>query len=239
MDDAEYALMDEAEQAMWWYRALHARLCAALSDVTGRVLDAGCGTGGFLAVLGRAAPALQLVGLEWSPLGAARAAAKTRAPIARGSVNALPFADASFDAAVSADVLCHAAVDPVAALAELRRVLRPGGLLELNMPAFAWLLSAHDRRVHNVRRVTTGELAGALADAGFTGVRVSYWNGLLLPLMVARRKLQARHEESASDVAPFSPWLDAALHAVTGLERRLPFPLPAGGSVLAVAHAAA
>jgi SAM-dependent methyltransferase len=239
MDDAEYALMDDAEQTMWWYRALHARVCTALAGVTGRVLDAGCGTGGLLAVLRGAAPSLELVGLEWSPLGATRAAAKTRAPIARGSINALPFAHATFDAAVSADVLCHAAVDPAAALAELHRVLRPGGRLVLNMPAFAWLLSAHDRRVHNVRRVTAGELAGVLAGAGFSEIRVTYWNGLLLPLMVARRKLQARHDESASDVAHFPPWLDATLHAVTSLERRLPFPLPAGGSVLAVAHVAA
>jgi hypothetical protein len=35
----------------------------------------------------------------------------------------------------------------------------------------------------------------------------------------------------------FSPWLDATLHGITALERRLPFPLPAGGSVLATAEA--
>ena len=43
--------MDAAEDRMWWYRAVHTRLCAALSRTRGSVLDAGCGTGGFLAVL--------------------------------------------------------------------------------------------------------------------------------------------------------------------------------------------
>ena len=99
--------------------------------------------------------------------GGRRAAAKSGAPVARGSVNALPFADASFDAAIAADVLCHRAVEPAPALAELRRVLRPGGRLVVNMPAYAWLLSAHDRQVHNARRCTARQLAAMLREAGF------------------------------------------------------------------------
>jgi len=237
MEPAEYDLMDVAENRMWWYRALHARIAEALAGIAGRVLDAGCGTGGLLATLAVRAPLLRSVGLEFSPIAVRRAAAKSGAALVRGSVNAMPFADASFDAAVAADVLCHAAVDPAATLAELRRVLRPGGRLVVNMPAFAWLLSAHDRRVHNARRQTAAELRAALVAAGFTRVRARYWNGLLLPLMIAERKLFARGADAASDVDIFSPWLDAILHGITALERRLPFPLPAGGSVLATAEA--
>jgi SAM-dependent methyltransferase len=155
--------------------------------------------------------------------------------LVRGSVNALPFAAGAFDAVVAADVLCHAAVEPAAALAELHRVLRPGGLLVANMPAYRWLLSTHDRRVHNARRWSAGAFRAALGQAGFAAVRVRYWNGLLLPLMIIERKLLARGEAAHSDVAPFSPGLDALFHAITTVERRLPFPLPAGGSVLATA----
>ncbi len=235
MEPAEYELMDAVEERLWWYRALRTRLADALSGVSGQVLDAGCGTGGLLAALGRDRPDLRLIGLEWAQAAAARAARKAAVPVARGSVNAMPFADAGFDAVVSADVLCHAAVDPAAALAECRRVLRPGGRLVLNMPAYAWLMSAHDRRVHNTRRVTVGGMRAMLARAGFTPRRVCYWNGLLLPAMIVQRKLLARGD-AASDVAVFPPWLDAILHGVTTFERSLPVAPPAGGSVLAIAE---
>ena len=232
MEASEYALMDEAEARMWWYRALHARLVAALDGVHGAVLDAGCGTGGLLVALRRERPDLALVGVEAAD-AARRAATKSGVPVVRGSVNALPFADAAFAAVMCADVLCHAAVEPDVALAEIRRVLRPGGRLVLNMPAYAWLLSGHDRRVHNVRRMTVRQTDEMLRQNGFGAVRARYWNGLLLPLMVAQRKVLAG---DASDVALFPPWLDAMLHGVTEIERRLPFPLPAGGSVLATAE---
>jgi SAM-dependent methyltransferase len=235
MEPAEYTLMDAAEDRMWWYRALHARLCDALAGTRGRVLDAGCGTGGFLAVLRTRRPDLFRFGLEWDQTAAARARTKSVAAVTRGSTNALPFADNGFDAAISADVLCHAAVDPGTALAELRRVLRPGGHLIVNMPAYQWLLSAHDRRVHNVRRLTAPATASMLRQAGFRSVSAHYWNGLLLPLMIVQRKILARGD-AMSDVAPFPPWIDATLHGITEFERRLPFPLPAGGSVLAIAE---
>jgi SAM-dependent methyltransferase len=235
MEPAEYALMDAAEDHMWWYRALHRRLLDSLAGIHGAVLDAGCGTGQLLARMREARPDLWRVGLEWADRASRRAAQKSGAPIVRGSVNGLPFADASFDAAIVADVLCHKAVDPVHALAELRRVLRPAGRLIINMPAYNWLLSDHDRLVHNVRRCTVRQLALLLRDTGFTGSRVSYWNGLLLPLMVVQRKLPTRRS-SASNVASFPPWLDAMLHGMTELEYRLPFALPLGGSVLAIAE---
>ena len=234
MEPDEYARMDAAEDRMWWYRALHARLLTALRPVRGRVLDAGCGTGGFLALLGARRPDLVRVGCEWSA-SASRAAGKSGAAMVRGSVSALPFAPASFDAAVAADVLCHAAVDPALALAELARILRPGGVLLVNMPAYRWLHSAHDRRVHNARRVGAGEMRAALRGAGLRPHSVAYWNGLLLPLMVAHRLAAARHA-ATSDVALFPPWLDATLYGITVLERRLLPRLPAGGSVFAVAR---
>jgi SAM-dependent methyltransferase len=234
MEPVEYALMDAAEGHMWWYRALHVRLCEALTSVRGRVLDAGCGTGGFLAVLRSRRPDLILFGIEWDAAASRRAQDKSLAAIARGSICTLPFADNSFDAVVCADVLCHASVDSHAALAESKRVLRPGGVVVLNMPAYQWLLAAHDHRVHNVRRFTASATTALLRQAGFGPIRTRYWNGLLLPLMILQRKILARGN-TVSDVAPFPPWLDATLHGVTKLERHLPFALPAGGSVLALA----
>jgi SAM-dependent methyltransferase len=237
MEPDEYARMDEVEARMWWYRALHTRLLDALGqqpDAT-PVLDAGCGTGGFLAALARARPSCQSFGLEWHAAAATIAAAKSNRPVARGSINELPFADHSFGAVVAADVLCHAAVEPFRALGEIGRVLRPGGRLIVNMPAFRSLMSAHDTQVHNTRRMSAGETRAMLEDAGFQVRRLRYWNCLLLPLMIVQRKILAR-SSGRSDVAAFPPWLDRILHGMTELERRLGFSLPAGGSVLAIAE---
>jgi SAM-dependent methyltransferase len=253
VESAEYALMDAAEDGMWWYRALHARVAQALRSRPGpaapaalrppalshaALLDAGCGTGGLLRRLAAACPDRPRFGLEYNPAAAARAAAKSGAVVASGDVARLPFADAAFGAVVSMDVLCHRGVDQAAALAEFRRVLAPGGTLVLNLPAFDWLMSAHDRRVHNARRYTAPQLRDLLAEAGFTQIQTQYWNAVLLPLMVLQRKILARQDDAASDVAPFPPWLDASLHLATRAEAalaRLGLRWPAGGSVLAVA----
>jgi len=240
MDAPEYDLMDAVEDRMWWYRAVHARILDALTARPGPPglpwLDAGCGTGGLLALL--AGLGRDLAGLEWNPRAAARAAEKSGAPVVSGDVNALPFPDRSFAACASIDVLCHRGVDPRRALAEIRRVLAPGGTLVLNLPAFDWLASAHDIRVHNARRTTRGATEAMLREAGFAELHVGYWNSLLLPLMVLQRKVLAREPDAASDVGEFPPWLDASLFAVTHAERllaRAGLRYPAGGSVLAIA----
>ena len=178
------------------------------------------------------------MGLEYDPGAAARARAKSGVPVANGSVLVIPFANASFQAVTSMDVLCHVAVEPAIALAEVHRVRVPGGQLVLNLPAFQWLLSAHDHRVHNVRRFTASQVARMLTDAGFSAVTARYWNGLLLPLMVLQRKIMASTPEGRSDVTAFPPWQDRLLFSITEVERqlaRLRLSVPAGGSVLAIA----
>jgi hypothetical protein len=133
------------------------------------------------------------------------------------------------------------AVDEPAALAELHRVLKPGGLVVLNLPAHEWLRSAHDIRVHTARRYERREIAEKLGHAGFDAARPRHWNSLLLPLMVLQRKILKRDEGAKSDVQPFPPWLDASLFAVCRAETallRAGLSFPMGGSVLATARRA-
>jgi SAM-dependent methyltransferase len=235
VERSEYERLSSVEERMWWFRGLHANLLAALAAAgeRRRILDAGCGTGGLLVRLGAACPGATVLGLELDPEALRLARGKSAAPLCRGSVDRLPFAPGAFDAILSADVLCHAGVDERRALAEFRRCLAPGGLLLLNLPAYPWLYSAHDRAVANARRYAAGALRRLLADAGFAAIRLGHWNSLLFPLMLLRR-LAGR--AGGSDVALLPAPLERGFAATLALERRLAgagLALPFGGSILA------
>ena len=112
------------------------RLAAAAVVRPGdRVLDAACGTGD-LAIADKRAGAASVVGLDFSERMLARARRKAPLEWVHGDLLALPFDDASFDAATIGFGVRNVA-DLDRALAELRRVLRPGGrlaILEITRP---------------------------------------------------------------------------------------------------------
>ena len=241
MEDSEYALMQRAEQRMWWYRAAHALLMdlymARIAGGAGPVVDAGCGTGGLLGKLSAIDPSRPLIGLDYHPLACHMAHDLHKAMVVTGSINQLPFADRSVDAILSVDVLSHRSVDEKAALAGVVRCLKSGGMLILNLPAYDWMMSIHDRRVYNGRRYTRRSITRLLQDAGFTSINASYWNSLLFPLMVIRRKILPLPGD-VSDVMEYNPCVDGLFFAVTRLERhlrRIGLVFPFGGSVLVAA----
>jgi SAM-dependent methyltransferase len=244
VERGEYERLSAAEERRWWFRGLHANLIAAWRSAATPpprpvVLDAGCGTGGFLKRLARARPDAVVLGLDVAPRACAMAQAKSGRPVCAGSVDALPFADASLDAVFSADVLCHRGVAEGAALVGFHRCLKPGGVAVLNLPAYRWLFSAHDLAVDNVRRYGRRDVRRLLAAAGFTRIRIAHWNTLLFPLMAARRKLPLPSRRApASDVAPLPAPVERAFRAAVALEGgwlRLGLPLPFGGSILVTA----
>ncbi|MBV9522825.1 MAG: methyltransferase domain-containing protein [Alphaproteobacteria bacterium] len=243
MERREYAKLNEIEGEMWWFRALHANLASAFRRrapaPTGHrtLLDAGCGTGGLLTRLAVELPGWNVFGLDADGGACAAARAKSGRAICVGSANAMPFADASLDAIVSADVLCHRNIEERRTLGQFHRCLAAGGLLVLNLPAYDWLLSSHDRAVHNVRRYTRRRLSTMLEAAGFAGIKTSYWNMLLFPLMAARRAFW-RGRTASSDVMLYPAPLEAAFRAVMRIEATLlkhGLTLPFGGSILATA----
>jgi 2-polyprenyl-6-hydroxyphenyl methylase/3-demethylubiquinone-9 3-methyltransferase len=152
IDNEYYEGMDE----LWWDPAgpaaiLHAInrprvdfYLRALGDLRGRlVLDAGCGGG--LVARELAAAGAGVVGVDRSlgSLGVARRATDGGFRPAQGRLERLPFADATFDAVVAADVLEHMP-DLPAAVAELARVLRPGGSLvfdTINRTPWSWFVA--------------------------------------------------------------------------------------------------
>jgi SAM-dependent methyltransferase len=238
---AEYRRMYEAEEAQWWYAGQRAIALALLGPALGgepagrRVLDAGCGTGYNLLELARLGRAS---GIDLAPEALAFCRQRgVRA--ARAGLLALPFADGTFDAVTSFDVIYHAWVpDDRAAVAEMARVLRPGGLLLVRVPALRALWGAHDAEVQSRHRYTRGELVALLEEAGLRVRRATYANSILFPLLLARRSIDRVMGREGSDVGFLPSPLEWAFRRVLLAEAalvRAGLSLPIGASVVALA----
>jgi len=120
------------DQAEFWSQRL---ILPALDYKPGeRLLDVGCGVGAVLGVIGRRFPGLQLAGIDIEPrqIDAARAHLPTVGTDLRvGDARALPWPDGSFDHAYMMWFLEHLR-DPLPALRQVRRVLRPGGSVTIH-----------------------------------------------------------------------------------------------------------
>ena len=217
----------------WWYRARSELLHAALGEHLGRpslVLDVGSADGpsvGWMRTEGRR------VAVDLDPRGLAPGEGVC------ASALSLPFADGTFDLVGAFDVVEHC--DPEAqALAELRRVLRPGGRLLLSVPAYQWAWTDHDVRAGHHRRYTRPRLRRAVESAGFTVDRATYGFAGVFPMFAAERLLRRVRGGSADEGLPqVSPTLDRVLTGLSRAESRVlrRRDLPFGSSVFLAATA--
>jgi SAM-dependent methyltransferase len=245
MEPEQYAIMARREERHWWYTGMRRVALAVLDSYLGersalRILDAGCGTGGTTRELQRYGDVVG-VDLAWEALQPARG--RGLKYLARGSIEKLPFASASFDLVTSFEVIYHLGVgNDRCAFEEMRRVLKPGGLLLVRLPAHDWLRGAHDRLVHTRHRYDPAEVREKLSSAGFTIEQLTWANTVLFPPAVAKRVAERFSSESTEEPDLWQPPapVNAVLEQAIALEalaipRRLP--LPFGLSVLAVARA--
>ena len=198
--------MFRVEETHWWYKALHQLIFQILDREVPQwrekeILDAGCGTGLILKQLGNP---VRTVGIDLAPEAIALCRQRGLDNVYQADICALPFVDRSFDIVICSSVLYHQWVKDVAgAVREMRRVLRPGGLLLLNVPALQFLHSAHDEAVMTAHRFKRKEIQRLLLGNGFAIRQVTYWTTLLFPLAVLARTLggsaSGRDFESAGD----------------------------------------
>ena len=235
------------EQHHFWFRGFRRFLLPFILEATSgltqpRLLDCGCGTGANLHFLRRFGVPFGL-DLTWRGLEFAHGSGMTR--LAQASVAALPFPAHSIDVAFSLDVLyCLEDEAERNAIAEMHRVLRPGGALIVNAAALDMLKGDHSALVSEVRRYTRKSLRSKLEGAGFRVERMTYTNAALFPVTAAVRALQrlrgirregGAHGDFSVPPAPFN----TLFASVLGLESQLiaaGLNMPFGSSVLCLAR---
>jgi SAM-dependent methyltransferase len=243
MEPTEYETMFAVEDCHWWYSGMQAITTRLLARRYGerrdlQILDAGCGTGAALQYL---APFGTVTGCDMSPLALHFCRRRGLRRLEQSWVTRLPFAAAQFDLVTSFDVLCHRSVgDYRDALAEFRRVLKPGGRLFLRLPAYNWLRAHHDEVVHTVHRFTTAEVRRALTSSHFQVETLSYANTFLFPLALGKRLAErfVAPADKESDVKPATAWQNALLTPFLYAEARwlAHGALPFGLTVVAIAQ---
>ena len=166
-------------------------LLEAVGRTGGVVVDVGCGEGAFSAALAEAGMKPIAVDVADEPLRRLRTRFPALADVRRARLGEpLPLADGEADAAWAGEVLEHV-VDVGALAAELRRVVRPGGVVAVTTPdhgrrtllRLALRPRAFDEHFHpyadHLRFFSARTLRAALRDAGFDRVAVSRRRGRL------------------------------------------------------------
>lgn len=240
MEKIEYRNIYENEKSHFFYVSTH-RLVIDLIARWGKkrhpkILDAGCGTGGLavkLASLGNVSA------IDASP-EAIKFAKKRGVRATLSLIEKIPFPDRIFDVVTCIDVIYHKQVaDDIGALAEMRRVLRPGGVLILRVPANRYLMSAHDRHVHTARRYGRDELSRKIRAGGLSVRQISYVHSpifflSLVSIFIEKITNKANH----SAIGGINPLLNNCLTALLNLEGVLiarGISLPVGQGLIAVA----
>lgn len=231
-----FSTLQELSEAHFWFAGRQALvrkvLDRHLDGPVARALDVGCGPGHWLATW--RSYAHEVCGID--PF-AHVAASRTLEPgirLLHGHASALPVGDQSTDLLVALDVLEH--IDDLAALRDMHRALKPGGVLLVTVPAFAWLWSYRDADAGHLRRYSRATLCAALAQSGFEVAHLQYYQGLLFPAVMASRFLGRRTSRLRDTEDRPAPWLNRVLRAVNLLEVQSGLRLPFGSSLLTLAR---
>ena len=234
--------MARVERIHWWFRGKHRLVLDELrrARVAGLVVDVGAGTGGLLDRLGAAGfPAVGME-LDEGALTHARAA-EARLPVVQAVAEALPTRGGAAAAVTLLDVLEHLD-DDQAALRELSRVVGPGGLVVVVVPAYQWAWSEHDVRLGHRRRYTRDQLRQVASGAGLDVVRCTHFHSWLTLVAAVVRRTPLRRitrKRSAEEASMGSPLVNNLLERITDVERTwlAARDLPVGLSILLVARA--
>jgi len=240
MQSQEYYRIERMESTHFWYRGMRQLINMYLDKYVhkpSKILDAGCGTGGFAQECGGLG---HVFAIDVNKTAIKFARKKNIADVRKASVCKLPFKNNSFDTVLCLDVIYHQDVpDDQEAMHECFRVLKPGGLFILRVPAFEFLRGSHDIVVLTRKRYTKSEVRTLVRSAGFAILYLTYANMLLsIPLFFKRvfERFFSKNHKPHSDSSLLPRGINWLFELILSTENRLltRVSLPFGSSVVCV-----
>lgn len=246
----EYDKMNHTESELWWYKILHGQVLTVLQDTfTSKdisILDAACGTGGLMrALLNNGFHNVQ--GFDVSPYAVSLAQEKTgkEVQVLNLKESSNFYRSTSFDAIICNDALYFIEDSELPiVLEQLWNLLKPGGVLLINLPAFNMFRGMHDVSVAIKERWTYSKFKriAKYAFPNSSSMKHTYWPFLLSPLILSARGWQRwrlkfyPNTDVVSDVELPPLALNNIFYKLTRWESYLPFPKWIGSSLFIIVH---
>jgi SAM-dependent methyltransferase len=222
MDKDIFHQMAQIEEHHWWFSGRRKIVESVIAGLhlshDADILEAGCGTGGNLAMLSRYG---RVFGTELDDLARQYAIDRKIGTIEPGRLpDQIPFAPQQFDLIVLTDVLEHLD-DDSGSLKALHVRLKPGGRLLITVPAFPFLWSRHDDTHHHKRRYLKQNLIDVVKGAGFAINFVSYYNALLFPMVAGVRYIKKSMKNDTDDLGTPPELVNSLLRGLFSSERHV------------------
>lgn len=204
-----YAELYEAEENHWWHqhkRSIAQQILGKYKSNPGRVLDVGAGAGKLLSELQK--KGWESNGIDLEPRAKIQSDKRHINIQIADATKKIPFKTDYFDAVFAVDSLEHMENDS-AALKEIKRVVKPDGIIYLSVPAYPKLFSYWDKMLGHYRRYSKQSLKKLATDSGLKIERITYYlSFLLLPAMLIRQIKKSLNQNKTSDFQTmFLPWL--------------------------------
>jgi SAM-dependent methyltransferase len=250
MEDAVYQEFLELEADHWWFQGRRTIFVSLLDRFMGRdpggsrlLMDLGCGVGGML---GPMAEYGKVIGTDVTWQGLRHCAQRGFPRLLASHGTHGPLRDGSLDCVTAFDALEHIE-DDVGSMADIYRMLKPGGVLIASGPAYQFLYAQQDRITHHFRRYTLGEMTSKAESVGFEIEKGSYINFFLFPVILPAvlffKLVQAvtkpSDDNAGSNVGIGIPaWVNNTLAGIFKFEARVLrlISAPTGHSVIMVAR---
>jgi SAM-dependent methyltransferase len=192
------------------------------------IMEVGCSAGHLLADMRRSLPNATLTGGDYTLGTLVKLGEKMPGiPLVRFNLAASPLPSNSYDAMVLLNVLEHIE-DDAAATSHIARMLKPGGVAVIEVPAGPELFDDYDRQLQHFRRYTLQGICGVVEQAGLVVERRNYLGALIYPAFYLAKKLSqsrpkpaAEREEHVANAIGATSRFNAVGRAIMSLEEAI------------------